>query len=135
MTTSLLETSARATSVRFTDDELVVSLSDARTLSVPLAWFPRLFHASISERAEWRLIGDGEGIHWEAVDEDLSIAGLLRGESATGVTHVRSEAATAAAFKSQLRTKRGGTMSAKKRELIEPHADDKSDVKRSAKKK
>ena len=82
MTTSFLETSARATNVSFTDDELVVALSDGRTLSVPLAWFPRLFHASASDRGEWRLIGGGEGIHWEAVEEDLSVAGLLRGEPA-----------------------------------------------------
>jgi hypothetical protein len=82
MTTSLLETSARAANVSFTDDELVVALSDGRTILVPLAWFPRLFNASTSDRAEWRLIGSGEGIHWEALDEDLSVAGLLRGEPA-----------------------------------------------------
>jgi hypothetical protein len=82
MTTSLLETSARATDVRFTPDELVVALADGRTLSVPLAWFPRLFHATDSDRAAWRLTGSGEGIHWESIDEDLSIAGLLRGEPA-----------------------------------------------------
>ena len=82
MTTSLLEISARVSNVSFTDDELVVALSDGRTLSVPLGWFPRLFHASASDRADWRLIGDGEGIHWETVDEDLSVTGLLRGEPA-----------------------------------------------------
>jgi hypothetical protein len=82
MTTSLLETSARATDVRFTADELVVALADGRTLAVPLGWFPRLFHATDVDRAKWRLTGFGEGIHWEAVDEDLSVAGLLRGEPA-----------------------------------------------------
>lgn len=71
-----------ATSVECTDDQLVVTLSDGRTLSVPLAWFPRLLGATSEERAGWRLIGSGEGIRWEALDEDLSVRGLLRGEPA-----------------------------------------------------
>jgi hypothetical protein len=71
-----------ATSVECTDDELIVDLSDGRTLSVPLAWFPRLLGATTAERANWRLIGSGEGIRWEALDEDLSVRGLLRGEPA-----------------------------------------------------
>ena len=71
-----------ATSVECTDDELIVALSDGRTLSVPLAWFPRLLSATADERAHWRLIGSGEGIRWEALDEDLSVRGLLRGEPA-----------------------------------------------------
>ena len=65
-----------------TDDELIVALSDGRTLSVPLAWFPRLLGATSAERGDWRLIGSGEGIRWEALDEDLSVRGLLRGEPA-----------------------------------------------------
>ena len=65
--------------VAFTDDDLVVTLSDGGVLSVPLAWFPRLFHATPEQRSEWRFIGEGAGIHWEAVDEDLSVLGLLRG--------------------------------------------------------
>ena len=73
----------RATSVECTDDELIVFLSDARTLSAPLAWFPRLLGATAAERAAWRLIGSGEGIRWEALDEDLSVRGLLRGEPAS----------------------------------------------------
>jgi hypothetical protein len=64
------------------DDVLVVGLSDGRTLSVPLAWFPRLLDATSAERANWRLIGSGEGIRWETLDEDLSVRGLLRGEPA-----------------------------------------------------
>jgi hypothetical protein len=76
------ESATRATSVECTDDELNVALSDGRTLSVPLAWFPRLLSATAAERADWRLIGSGEGIHWEALDEDLSVRGLLRGEPA-----------------------------------------------------
>ena len=71
-----------ATSVECTDDELTVALSDGRTLSVPLAWFPRLLAATAAERAGWRLIGNGEGIRSEALDEDLSVRGLLRGEPA-----------------------------------------------------
>jgi hypothetical protein len=71
-----------ATSVECTDDELIVALSDGRTLSVPLAWFPRLLGATSAERSDWRLIGSGEGIRWEALDEDLSVRGLLRGEPA-----------------------------------------------------
>ncbi|MCF8157388.1 MAG: DUF2442 domain-containing protein [Rhodoferax sp.] len=62
------------------DDELRVSLTDGRTLTVPIAWFPRLAHASSSERAEYELLGDGEGIHWPQVDEDISVAGLLAGQ-------------------------------------------------------
>jgi hypothetical protein len=61
------------------DDTLSVDLSDGRTIAVPLAWFPRLLHASPQERNKWRLIGKGDGIHWEAIDEDISIANLLAG--------------------------------------------------------
>ena len=82
MTSSAVDVVPRATSVESTDDELIVSLSDGRTLSVPLAWFPRLLGAAAAERADWRLIGGGEGIRWEALDEDLSVRGLLRGEPA-----------------------------------------------------
>lgn len=70
-----------ATAVRCTDDELVVSLNDGRTLSVPLAWFPRLAHASADARATYELLGEGEGIHWPAVDEDVSVPGLLEGRA------------------------------------------------------
>jgi hypothetical protein len=62
-----------------TDDSLVVDLSDGRTLSVPIAWFPRLLHATLAERRNWRLIGRGEGIHWPELDEDISIEGLIAG--------------------------------------------------------
>jgi hypothetical protein len=57
-------------------------LTDGRTLSVPLVWFPRLLAATPAQLAEWRLVGGGEGIRWEALDEDLSVRGLLRGERA-----------------------------------------------------
>ncbi len=68
-----------AQSVKITDDSLSVDLSDGRTISVPLAWFPRLLHATKVERNNWRLIGKGHGIHWELIDEDISVEGLLAG--------------------------------------------------------
>ncbi len=66
--------------VRVTEDTLSVDLSDGRTISVPLAWFPRLVHATPAERNNWRLIGKGHGIHWEDIDEDISVEGLLAGK-------------------------------------------------------
>jgi hypothetical protein len=63
--------------VAFAGDTLVVRLKDGRTLSVPLAWFPRLRDGSPEQRSAWRLIGGGVGIHWPALDEDVSVAGLL----------------------------------------------------------
>ena len=62
-----------------TDDTLSVDLSDGRTLMVPLAWFPRLVHAAPEERNNWKLIGKGHGIHWESIDEDISVQNLLAG--------------------------------------------------------
>lgn len=70
----------RAEAVTVTQDTLVVELSDGRTISVPLAWFPRLLHATLDERRNWRLIGKGHGIHWEELDEDISVEGLLAGK-------------------------------------------------------
>lgn len=70
---------ALADGVTVTDDAIIVDLADGRTLSVPLAWYPRLLHASSKERATWRLVGRGEGIHWPDLDEDVSVAGLLAG--------------------------------------------------------
>jgi hypothetical protein len=58
---------------------LIVELVDGRTISVPVAWYPRLAHGSASERNHWRLIGAGEGIHWPDLDEDISVEGLLAG--------------------------------------------------------
>ena len=72
-----------ATHVELTDDELIVTLADGRAMSAPLVWFPRLLNASAEQRQRWQLIGGGEGIHWPELDEDLSIAGLLRGERST----------------------------------------------------
>jgi len=65
--------------ISITDDSLFVDLSDGRTISVPLEWYPRLVHATLDERNHWRLIGKGHGIHWEKIDEDISIEGLLAG--------------------------------------------------------
>lgn len=72
---------ALAQAVAVTDEALVVDLVDGRTVSVPLAWYPRLAHGSPDERANWRLIGRGEGIHWPDLDEDISVAGLLAGRA------------------------------------------------------
>jgi hypothetical protein len=69
----------RAQSVVVTDDSLSVDLVDGRTVSVPLAWYPRLSHGSPAERNNWRLIGQGEGIHWADLDEDISVEDLLSG--------------------------------------------------------
>ena len=66
--------------VAVTEDSLSVELDDGRALSVPLAWFPRLVHGNQTERANWRLIGKGLGIHWEALDEDISVENLLAGK-------------------------------------------------------
>jgi hypothetical protein len=70
---------ALAQSLSVSDDALVVDLSDGRTITVPLAWFPRLAHGSPAERRNWRLIGGGEGIHWPDLDEDISVESLLAG--------------------------------------------------------
>jgi hypothetical protein len=61
--------------------QVQVGALDGRTISVPIEWFPRLVHASAEKRNRWRLIGNGQGIHWEDIDEDISIAGLLIGKS------------------------------------------------------
>src|SRR5215210_2315529 len=80
MTTSGTERrGALATAVEVSDDALAVELDDGRTLSVPLAWYPRLLNGSAAERGHWRLIGRGEGIHWPDLDEDISVEGLLAG--------------------------------------------------------
>jgi len=68
-----------ALNVSLTDDTLSVDLSDGRSISVPIAWFPRLLHSSEQERNNWRLIGKGQGIHWEDIDEDINIEGLIAG--------------------------------------------------------
>jgi hypothetical protein len=81
MTTLAIELRmASAQNVQVTDDALIVDLSDGRTVSVPLAWFPRLLHGTPEERNKWRLIGEGEGIHWPDIDEDISVENLILGK-------------------------------------------------------
>ncbi len=70
---------ALAENASVTEDSLIVDLDDGRTISVPLAWFPRLLHGTEEERNNWRLIGKGEGIHWPDLDEDISVEGILFG--------------------------------------------------------
>jgi hypothetical protein len=80
MTTLTLDSaSLRATAVDVTDDSLVVELADGRSISTPLAWYPRLFHGTAEERGHFRLIAGGEGIHWPDLDEDISIEGVVAG--------------------------------------------------------
>ena len=78
MNSSGTEMAPLAAEVQVTEDEIVVRLVDGRTISVPLAWYPRLLHATPQQRSEFELLGDGEGIHWPEIDEDLSVAGFLR---------------------------------------------------------
>ena len=80
MFTSTIEAQIpEAEEVSVTEDTLQVELSDGRTISVPLAWYPRLMHASQAERSNWELIGDGQGIRWPDLDEDISVEGLIAG--------------------------------------------------------
>lgn len=81
MTTLAVEIEVPAiTNVEISVDTLSVDLSDGRSISVPLGWYPRLEHASPQERSNWRLIGKGAGIHWEDLDEDLSVQGIIAGK-------------------------------------------------------
>lgn len=79
MNSLAIESTAQAMDVVCTEDELQVSLTDGRKLSAPIAWFPRLAHASASDLASYELLGGGVGIHWPSLDEDISVAGLLDG--------------------------------------------------------
>jgi len=84
MTSSAPDLDLRAVEVEFSETELVVLLADGRRLAVPLSWFPRLLRANSRERSNFELLGGGIGIHWPDIDEDLSVAGLLRGVRAPG---------------------------------------------------
>ena len=84
MSTRAVEVSPLAQQVGFTDDELIVSLADGRTITVPLVWFPRLAGATSAQLQNYEILGDGEGIHWPEIDEDLSVGGL-------GVSFARTE--------------------------------------------
>lgn len=87
MSTLVERTEVLAIDVLCTKDTLSVVLSDGRTVTAPLAWFPRLLTASSRQRADWELIGGGIGIHWEAVDEDISVASLLQPENFMRLPH------------------------------------------------
>ena len=80
MSTLVTEREVFAESVQFTDDSMTVHLDDGRSLSVPVAWYPRLLHGTKQEREKYELIGEGEGIHWPDLDEDISVEGLLAGK-------------------------------------------------------
>jgi hypothetical protein len=75
----------RVMDVRVTEDTISVDLYDGRTITVPLAWYPRLLHATPVQRTNWRIAGAGYGIHWPDVDEDLTAQGLLQGAPAPRV--------------------------------------------------
>ena len=82
MSSSTTETAVvRAETVVITDDAISVELSDGRSISAPLAWYPRLLHGTSEERSNWRLVGQGTGIHWPALDEDVSVQNLLSGQA------------------------------------------------------
>ena len=70
---------AKAQHVAVEEDTLTVEMTDGRTISLPLAWYPRLLHGTQDERNNWRLIGKGEGIHWPEIDEDISVDNLMLG--------------------------------------------------------
>jgi len=82
MTTSDPRAGERIVGVAIDEHKLSVDLADGRTIIVPLAWYPRLLHASVADRANWKIAGGGYGIHWASIDEDLSSEGLLRGAPA-----------------------------------------------------
>jgi hypothetical protein len=80
----------RVKHVYFTEETISVNLMDGRTITVPLVWYPRLLNATPEQRAEWQVCGGGYGIHWEAIDEDLSTEGMLRGAPAPRVAPSRT---------------------------------------------
>jgi len=79
MSTPAVEVNPLAQNVSFTENDLVIELVDGRTVTVPLVWFPNLSNATPQQLNNFELLGDGEGIHWPDIDEDLSVSGLLRG--------------------------------------------------------
>jgi hypothetical protein len=79
----------RVADVKFTEDEIRVTLADGRTISAPLVWYPRLLNATKKQRAKWQTCAAGYGIHWPDLDEDLSTEGLLRGAPASRATAMK----------------------------------------------
>ena len=88
MSISEIKPGERVKDVHFSEDNVSVDLMDGRTTSVPLAWYPRLLHATTEQRQNWKLAGGGFGIHWPDIDEDLSVDGLLRGAPASRQSRV-----------------------------------------------
>ena len=88
MSTSAPNPGERVKAVRFTDEKLTVDLEDGWTITVPLAWYPRLLRATPAQRANWQIAGGGFGIHWPEVEEDLSTQGLLRGARSPQASHL-----------------------------------------------
>lgn len=88
MGTLALGADERVAGVEITDDTLLVALVDGRTITVPLAWYPRLLNASPEARQKWQIAGGGYGIHWPEIDEDLNTEGLLRGAPAPNQTAI-----------------------------------------------
>ena len=111
MPTLLASSEALAVDVSCSNDSLTVVLNDGRTVSVPLVWFPRLLAATSQQRKDWEAIGGGIGIHWEAIDEDISIASLLQPERfmrlANTALQPTSRARRKAKSKRRLRAARG----------------------------
>lgn len=93
MSTLAEKAEALAVDVSCTNDTLSVMLSDGRSISIPLAWFPRLLEATATQRADWELIGGGIGIHWESIDEDISVASLLQPENFMSLPNKRRQRA------------------------------------------
>ena len=83
MSTFRVEHEVLALSVQFSDEAIIVMLDDGRTLSVPLSWYPRLLQGTGEERKNYELIGGGQGIHWPALDEDISVESMLAGHSSS----------------------------------------------------
>jgi len=101
----------RVADVEFSEDSMTVGLMDGRSISVPLAWYPRLLRATVAQRARWQIAGGGYGIHWPDIDEDLSTEGLLRGAPDPQPRHSRrlrskrtTKSAVAAPARKKIRT-------------------------------
>jgi len=88
-----LNADERVKAVSFTEDSISVDLMDGRTISAPLVWYPRLYHATSEQLANWQVSGGGYGMHWPEIDEDLSTEGLLRGAPSPGMQRPEIEVA------------------------------------------
>jgi hypothetical protein len=98
---------ALATRVDVTEDALCMELTDGRSIAAPLAWYPRLAHATPKERRSWRLIGGVRGVHWPAIDEDISVANLLAGQPSMESRHAGAGADAAGASEAPRRPRSG----------------------------